>query len=89
MYDCTGRLVADSRDLCDCLEPDCPGCHMPCPNCDSEKCGQECRVNRRWVYHEVEIEGGEQKFYFKWFLFKDYLVFGSRNEGACRVLEEG
>ncbi len=43
MYDYTGRLIVDGRDLCDCLEPNCPGCHFPCVKCDSEKCGHECR----------------------------------------------
>ncbi|KAK3606221.1 hypothetical protein CHS0354_037893 [Potamilus streckersoni] len=57
MYDDNGFLLEGSRDLCDCLNQDCPGCHMTCPKCSSEKCGTECRANRRWVYDFYEIEG--------------------------------
>jgi hypothetical protein len=49
--------VADGRDICDCLRPGCPGCHYPCKKCKSQKCGNECRVNRTWYYEKVEIEG--------------------------------
>ena len=62
VYDERGRLLADiSRDLCDCLEKTCPGCHFPCSKCGSQKCGAECRCNRRWYYHELEVEGGTLK----------------------------
>ncbi|XP_046357174.1 ARL14 effector protein-like [Haliotis rufescens] len=57
LYDETGRLFENSKDLCDCLEVDCPGCHFPCSKCGSEKCGSECRCNRKWVYESVEVEG--------------------------------
>ncbi|CAI9730123.1 ARL14 effector protein-like [Octopus vulgaris] len=57
MYDETGRLLDNSKDVCDCLDEDCPGCHFPCNKCGSEKCGTECRCNRKWVYEVVEIEG--------------------------------
>lgn len=57
MYDETGRMLDNSKDVCDCLDEDCPGCHFPCPKCGSEKCGTECRCNRKWVYEIVEIEG--------------------------------
>ena len=57
LYDDTGRLLANNKDLCDCLDVECPGCHFPCPRCRSEKCGGECRCNRRWVYDHIEIEG--------------------------------
>ena len=30
IYDSEGRLMADGRDLCDCLDEECPGCHFPC-----------------------------------------------------------
>ena len=64
VYDELGRLISDLRDLCDCLDAACPGCHMPCPKCYSQKCGAECRCNRRWTYQEVEIEGAGQKLVF-------------------------
>ena len=65
MYDEQGLLVAGGRDLCDCLELACPGCHYPCKKCRSQKCGAECRVMRRWVYQEVEIEGSNERVVFK------------------------
>ncbi|XP_045215820.1 uncharacterized protein LOC123566053 isoform X2 [Mercenaria mercenaria] len=57
LYDDNGRLVSNKKDLCDCLDVDCPGCHFPCPKCQSEKCGGDCRCNRKWVYEYVESEG--------------------------------
>ena len=64
MYDDTGKLLDDSRDVCDCLEEDCDGCHFPCLKCDSTKCGHECRCSRRWIYEQVQIEGSKASFYF-------------------------
>ena len=64
VYDEIGRILADSRDLCDCLQAQCPGCHFPCNKCDSTKCGMECRCSRRWYYSEIEIEGTDQKVTF-------------------------
>ena len=64
MYDESGRLLENSLDVCDCLENNCPGCHMPCPKCGSEKCGTECRCSRRWTYESIEVEGTDLKF--KW-----------------------
>ncbi|XP_063608208.1 uncharacterized protein LOC134782582 isoform X4 [Penaeus indicus] len=52
-----GRLLSSGKDLCDCLQPSCPGCHYPCPKCNSGKCGNECRINRKWFYEKVEVEG--------------------------------
>ncbi|KAL8586205.1 hypothetical protein ACOMHN_021472 [Nucella lapillus] len=57
MYDEEGRLLENSMDLCDCLDWDCPGCHFPCPKCSSDKCGAECRCERRWLYEQIEVEG--------------------------------
>ncbi|XP_069077616.1 ARL14 effector protein-like [Pleurodeles waltl] len=58
-YDRRGKLLCNSRDLCDCLEEDCRGCFYPCPKCNSTKCGPECRCNRKWVYDRIQTEGGD------------------------------
>jgi hypothetical protein len=57
LYDEKGIMIADNRDICDCLRPGCVGCHYPCKKCKSSKCGNECRSNRTWYYEKVEIEG--------------------------------
>ncbi|XP_046398195.1 ARL14 effector protein-like [Ischnura elegans] len=59
IYDDKGVLIASGKDVCDCMNLDCPGCHFPCPRCQSPKCGHECRVNRKWTYECIEIEGTE------------------------------
>ncbi|CAM2114347.1 unnamed protein product [Caretta caretta] len=58
-YDKHGRLLCNNMDLCDCLEKNCLGCFYPCPKCNSNKCGPECRCNRKWVYERIETEAGE------------------------------
>lgn len=58
-YDKSGRLLCNDADLCDCLEKNCLGCFYPCPKCNSNKCGPECRCNRRWVYDAIVTESGE------------------------------
>ncbi|NXX50539.1 A14EL protein, partial [Tricholaema leucomelas] len=57
-YDKHGRLLCNNIDLCDCLEKNCLGCFYPCPKCNSNKCGKECRCNRKWVYASIETEEG-------------------------------
>ncbi|XP_010077559.1 PREDICTED: ARL14 effector protein-like [Pterocles gutturalis] len=57
-YDKHGRLLCNNIDLCDCLEKNCLGCFYPCPKCNSNKCGPECRCNRKWVYDTIETEAG-------------------------------
>ncbi|XP_077989414.1 ARL14 effector protein-like isoform X2 [Glandiceps talaboti] len=64
IYDDSGRLIEDGRDLCDCLDDLCPGCHYPCPQCESTKCGSECRCNRRWLYEQIEVEGSGEVIKF-------------------------
>ncbi|XP_028812196.1 ARL14 effector protein isoform X2 [Denticeps clupeoides] len=59
VYDSHGLLILSRRDLCDCLDVDCMGCFYPCPECSSRKCGVECRCDRKWLYEQVEVEGGE------------------------------
>jgi len=56
-HDKYGVRLLDGKDVCDCQQLNCPGCHFPCGSCSSEKCGVECRCGRRWTYEElVEIE---------------------------------
>ncbi|XP_004618231.2 ARL14 effector protein-like [Sorex araneus] len=58
-YDKSGKLLCNDADLCDCLEKNCLGCFYPCPKCNSNKCGPECRCNRRWVYDAIVTETGD------------------------------
>ncbi|XP_014316165.1 ARL14 effector protein-like [Myotis yumanensis] len=58
-YDKSGRLICNDADLCDCLEKNCLGCFYPCPKCNSNKCGPECRCSRKWVYDAIVTESGE------------------------------
>ena len=57
VYDNMGVLLQTGLDLCDCLEDLCPGCHFPCPNCGSSKCGHVCRSGRKWQYSSVMLDG--------------------------------
>ena len=57
VFDEKGILRHNGKDLCDCMIPNCPGCHFPCPKCQSEKCGAECRQNRKWQYESSELDG--------------------------------
>ncbi|XP_053544885.1 ARL14 effector protein [Bombina bombina] len=59
VYDQNGILLFNGMDLCDCLDEDCLGCFYSCPKCGSNKCGVECRCDRKWLYEQIEIEGGE------------------------------
>ena len=57
LYDKKGVLHHSGLDLCDCLEDPCPGCHLPCSNCSSPKCGHVCRSGRYWQYNSVVLDG--------------------------------
>ncbi|KAL4227031.1 ARL14 effector protein-like [Mactra antiquata] len=57
LYDEHGVFISTGKDVCDCLDTKCIGCHFPCPKCKSEKCGGECRCNRKWQYEYIESEG--------------------------------
>lgn len=59
LYDENGIYVQTGDDLCDCLNLDCAGCHLPCPKCSLTKCGNDCRVNRKWTYESIENEGSD------------------------------
>nr|XP_061811319.1 THAP domain-containing protein 3-like [Nerophis lumbriciformis] len=59
VYDGKGRLLSNGKDMCDCLDVECMGCFYPCSDCGSRKCGFECRCDRKWLYEQMEVEGGE------------------------------
>lgn len=37
LYDTQGIHRHSGMDLCDCMIVSCPGCHFPCPTCQSNK----------------------------------------------------
>ncbi|EFO86770.1 hypothetical protein CRE_04730 [Caenorhabditis remanei] len=69
-HDKTGKLSTTTKgqteviDLCDCLNPDCDGCHWPCATCKSRKCVFQCRQGRRDMIARVEemftVEGTKE-----------------------------
>uniref|UniRef100_A0A8B9WSG1 ARF7 effector protein C-terminal domain-containing protein n=1 Tax=Bos mutus grunniens TaxID=30521 RepID=A0A8B9WSG1_BOSMU len=59
IYNSQGLLIFSGMDLCHCLDEDCLGCFYACPACGSTKCGTECCCDRKWLYEQTEIEGGE------------------------------
>ncbi|CAF2964375.1 unnamed protein product [Rotaria sp. Silwood2] len=56
LYDESGFLISDQTDRCDCNRLKCPGCFIHCSNCQSPKCGLECR-NRRTYSYEYRLYG--------------------------------
>lgn len=65
-FDAKGRYRSTGINACDCLTPGCDGCHFPCPQCASSKCGPQCRVNRVAAYSSVRIQnqGKHDKFVY-------------------------
>lgn len=57
VFDHHGRYRESGINACDCLLTYCTGCHFPCSNCHSTRCGPQCRVNRRFAYSAIEMEG--------------------------------
>jgi hypothetical protein len=49
LYDKSGHLTSDQTDRCDCNRLKCPGCFLSCTNCQSPKCGLECR--KYFLFH--------------------------------------
>lgn len=54
LYDEKGCYRLSGLNVCDCLDNNCVGCHFPCPQCSSTKCGPTCRVLRKWTYEMIE-----------------------------------
>lgn len=57
IYDAAGRIRDTQKDVCDCLNNRCVGCHFPCKRCVSTKCGQQCRQNRHDYTAHIHIDG--------------------------------
>ncbi|XP_055609905.1 ARL14 effector protein [Uranotaenia lowii] len=54
IYNEKGIHRESGRDMCDCLDLSCPGCHFACQCCGSAMCGPHCRVTRKWMYETIE-----------------------------------
>ncbi|XP_005180954.1 ARL14 effector protein [Musca domestica] len=57
LYDEYGRIRHNGKDVCDCMDDDCPGCWYECENCGSTKCGVQCRVHRKFYYESIKFDG--------------------------------
>jgi len=60
IYDEKGIHKQSNEDFCDCLIPDCVGCHFPCKICRGSKCSHECRQNRKYEYEAIEFENSRE-----------------------------
>ncbi|KAJ1349345.1 hypothetical protein KIN20_004895 [Parelaphostrongylus tenuis] len=59
-HDKKGKLIIpgeESITLCDCLLPECHGCHWPCASCGSRLCGALCQQNRKKFVACVKVLG--------------------------------
>ncbi|CAJ0603063.1 unnamed protein product [Cylicocyclus nassatus] len=59
-HDKKGKLIVPGEDcitLCDCLIPECHGCHWPCENCGGRLCGPICQQNRKKFVSSVKVLG--------------------------------
>ncbi|XP_075166026.1 ARL14 effector protein [Haematobia irritans] len=57
LYDEYGKIRHNGKDVCDCMDDDCPGCWYECENCGSTKCGVQCRVHRKFYYESISFDG--------------------------------
>lgn len=56
-YDSAGLIRETRKDVCDCLNNRCIGCHFPCKQCGNTKCGNNCRQNRFDYTTHIRIDG--------------------------------
>lgn len=61
IFDGAGRIRETKKDVCDCLDDGCVGCHFPCKKCLGTKCGPICRQNRNDYIEQIRIDGRENK----------------------------
>lgn len=58
-HDREGLFVTDEGKhvrLCDCLFPECRGCHVPCKRCGTRYCGYICQRGRDFAPEKIEID---------------------------------
>lgn len=62
VYNGCGEFMSGivKMNICDCLNPECPGCYFACPTCESPKCAFECRRKRKWFIEEIMKEGSQE-----------------------------
>lgn len=57
IYNEYGHIRKNNVDVCDCMDESCPGCWYECENCNSTKCGLQCRVNRKFFFEAITFDG--------------------------------
>ncbi len=81
LYDKSGHLISDETDRCDCNRVKCPGCFLPCSNCQSPKCGLECRK-----YNLFNLSFSLKSFFLFYFIGNlrtysyEYRLYGTNKE---------